>query len=88
MRQGNDHGTQYRSVIYTCSDAQKRKAEASREVYRAKAGKGSITTEILFAPDLSYAEDHHQQYLAKNPGDYCGIGGAGISCPAGVDLEA
>ncbi len=87
MRQGNDVGTQYRSGIYTTSDAQQAAAEASRERYgqalRA-AGRGTITTEILPAPDFYYAEDYHQQYLAKNPGGYCGLGGTGVSCPVGV----
>ncbi len=87
MRQGNDVGTQYRSGIYTTSDAQQAAAEASRERYgqalRA-AGRGTITTEILPAPDFYYAEDYHQQYLAKNPGGYCGLGGTGVTCPVGV----
>ncbi|HOY79535.1 MAG TPA: peptide-methionine (S)-S-oxide reductase MsrA [Hyphomonadaceae bacterium] len=88
MRQGNDHGTQYRSAIYTYSDEQKRQAEASRDAYQGAlkaAGKGAITTEILAAPEFYFAEDYHQQYLAKNPGGYCGIGGTGVSCPAGVE---
>ncbi len=91
MRQGNDHGTQYRSAIYTYSDEQKRQAEASRDAYQGAlkaAGKGTITTEILSAPEFYYAEDYHQQYLAKNPGGYCGIGGTGVSCPTGVGIEA
>ena len=81
MRQGNDRGTQYRSGIYTYSDAQARQAEASRESYQqalSAAGRGRITTEILAAPEFYYAEDYHQQYLAKNPGGYCGIGGTGV----------
>ncbi|MBO0905602.1 peptide-methionine (S)-S-oxide reductase MsrA [Jiella sonneratiae] len=89
MRQGNDMGTQYRSGIYTSSDAQAEAAQASKQRYQAalaKAGhKGTITTEILPAPEFYYAEDYHQQYLAKNPGGYCGVGGTGISCPVGVE---
>jgi peptide-methionine (S)-S-oxide reductase len=87
MRQGGDVGTQYRSVIYTASDAQKRAAEATLQAYGEKlraAGYGAITTEIAEAPPFYYAEDYHQQYLAKNPGGYCGLGGAGVSCPIGV----
>jgi peptide-methionine (S)-S-oxide reductase len=87
MRQGNDVGTQYRSGIYTTSDAQRATAEASRERYQqalTAAGRGTITTEILPAPEFFYAEDYHQQYLAKNPGGYCGLGGTGISCPVGA----
>jgi peptide-methionine (S)-S-oxide reductase len=87
MRQGNDVGTQYRSGIYTCGDAQSRAAEASREAYQqvlTGAGYGPITTEILDAPEFFYAEDYHQQYLAKNPDGYCGLGGTGVSCPIGV----
>jgi peptide-methionine (S)-S-oxide reductase len=87
MRQGNDVGTQYRSGIYTTSDAQRAAAEASRERYQqalTAAGRGTITTEILPAPEFFYAEDYHQQYLAKNPGGYCGLGGTGISCPVGA----
>jgi peptide-methionine (S)-S-oxide reductase len=87
MRQGNDQGTQYRSGIYTYSDEQRKAAEASRDAYEAKlkeAGHGEITSEIIDAPTLYYAEDYHQQYLAKNPGGYCGIGGTGVSCPVGV----
>ncbi len=85
MRQGNDHGTQYRSAIYTSSEAQREAAEASRERYQpalATQGHGRITTEIAEEPPFYYAEDYHQQYLAKNPGGYCGIGGTGVSCPA------
>jgi len=81
MRQGNDRGTQYRSGIYTYSDAQARLAEESREKYQqalAAARRGGITTEILPAPEFYYAEDYHQQYLAKNPGGYCGLGGTGV----------
>ena len=87
MRQGNDIGTQYRSGIYTFSDAQRQAAEASREMYGERlkaAGHGAITTEIEPAGEFYYAEDYHQQYLAKNPGGYCGIGGTGVSCPVGV----
>ena len=84
MRQGNDSGTQYRSGIYTCNDEQFRQAEISRALYQAelgKAGYGVITTEIKPAGPFYYAEDYHQQYLAKNPGGYCGHGGTGVSCP-------
>jgi peptide-methionine (S)-S-oxide reductase len=87
MRQGNDAGTQYRSGIYTYGDAQRAAAEASRDAYQAelhRAGYGDITTEILAAPDFYFAEDYHQQYLAKNPGGYCGLGGTGVSCPTGL----
>ena len=87
MRQGNDVGTQYRSGIYVSTDAQKRSAEASRERFGrvlAEAGYGPITTEILAAPDFYFAEDYHQQYLAKNPNGYCGLGGTGVACPVGV----
>jgi peptide-methionine (S)-S-oxide reductase len=87
MRQGNDVGTQYRSGIYTYGEAQKRAAEASRDAYQQKlreAGYGAITTEILEAPEYYYAEDYHQQYLAKNPDGYCGLGGTGVSCPIGL----
>ena len=87
MRQGNDVGTQYRSAIYVYGEAQRRAAEASREAYQralAKAGHGQITTEIREAPEFYYAEDYHQQYLAKNPNGYCGIGGTGVSCPTGL----
>lgn len=88
MRQGGDRGTQYRSGIYTFSDEQRRAAEASRDEYQARltaAGYGEITTEILPAGELYYAEGYHQQYLAKNPGGYCGLGGTGVSCPVGVN---
>ena len=91
MRQGNDVGTQYRSAIYCYDDAQQRAAEASRKTYQAvldKAGYGPITTEIRPAPEYYYAEDYHQQYLAKNPWGYCGIGGTGVACPAGVTQSA
>ena len=87
MRQGNDVGTQYRSAIYFTTDAQRRAAEASRDAYQAKltqAGYGAITTEIREADTFWYAEDYHQQYLAKNPNGYCGLGGTGVSCPLGV----
>jgi peptide-methionine (S)-S-oxide reductase len=87
MRQGNDVGTQYRSAIYTFSAEQKRAAEASRASYQDKltaAGYGRITTEIADAPPFYYAEEYHQQYLAKNPGGYCGHGGTGVSCPVGL----
>jgi peptide-methionine (S)-S-oxide reductase len=86
-RQGNDVGTQYRSVIMTLSDEQAAAAEASKSVYQAQltqAGYGPITTEILPFDKLWYAEDYHQQYLAKNPNGYCGLGGTGVSCPVGV----
>ena len=84
MRQGNDRGTQYRSGIYVFDEAQRRAAELSRDCYQqqlAKSGYGQITTEILDAPEFYYAEEYHQQYLAKNPNGYCGLGGTGVSCP-------
>jgi peptide-methionine (S)-S-oxide reductase len=87
MRQGNDVGTQYRSAIYYSNDAQKEAAEASRSEYQKRlsgAGYGEITTEIAKAPPFYYAEEYHQQYLAKNPGGYCGLGGTGVSCPVGL----
>jgi peptide-methionine (S)-S-oxide reductase len=87
MRQGNDVGTQYRSGIYVHSPEQRKLAEASREAYQrmlTKSGYGAITTEIVDAPEFYYAEDYHQQYLAKNPGGYCGLGGTGLSCPTGL----
>jgi peptide-methionine (S)-S-oxide reductase len=87
MRQGNDVGTQYRSAIYVCSEAQQRSAEDSLRAYQGeleKAGYGTITTEIGPLDRFYYAEDYHQQYLAKNPNGYCGIGGTGVSCPAGL----
>ena len=87
MRQGNDAGTQYRSAIYTYGDEQARAAAASRNEYQRAleaAGIGPITTEIREAPEFYYAEDYHQQYLAKNPGGYCGIGGTGVACPIGL----
>lgn len=85
MRQGNDVGTQYRSAIYTHGPEHRTQAEASRAAFQEAlrhAGKGEITTEIADAPVFYYAEDYHQQYLAKNPGGYCGLGGTGVSCPA------
>ena len=87
MRQGNDVGTQYRSGVYTYSDDQRRAAEASKMAFQERlsaSGFGGITTEIRDAPTFFYAEDYHQQYLAKNPGGYCGIGGTGVTCPVGV----
>jgi len=90
MRQGNDTGTQYRSAVYTTSAEQRKAAEASRAAYQDRltaAGHGRITTEIADAPPFYYAEEYHQQYLAKNPGGYCGIGGTGVSCPIGVNTE-
>jgi len=87
MRQGNDVGTQYRSAIYYYSDAQHRSADASKAAYAgvlARAGYGPVTTEILPAPEFYYAEEYHQQYLAKNPDGYCGLGGTGVSCPVGT----
>jgi peptide-methionine (S)-S-oxide reductase len=91
MRQGNDVGTQYRSGVYYFSDAQKQAAEASRDAFQRQlngAGYGAITTEIIPAPEFYYAEDYHQQYLAKNPGGYCGLGGTGVTCPVGVTTRA
>ncbi|WP_279362584.1 peptide-methionine (S)-S-oxide reductase MsrA [Xanthomonas sacchari] len=89
MRQGNDTGTQYRSAIYCTTQAQYEAALASRDAYQQRldaAGYGPITTEIRFpAPPFYYAEDEHQQYLAKNPGGYCGLGGTGVSCPIGLE---
>jgi peptide-methionine (S)-S-oxide reductase len=87
MQQGNDKGTQYRSGIYTYSDAQMAAAKQSQEMYQAalsEKGYGSITTEVLPASEFYYAEDYHQQYLAKNPGGYCGLGGTNVSCPIGL----
>jgi len=87
MRQGNDVGTQYRSAVYTFSEEQREKALASREMFQERlsaSGFDSITTEIAPAPPFYYAEDYHQQYLAKNPNGYCGLGGTGVSCPIGV----
>jgi peptide-methionine (S)-S-oxide reductase len=91
MRQGNDVGTQYRSGIYYHSDEQRRAAEASKAAYeKALAGRGlgPITTEIVPAPEFYFAEDYHQQYLAKNPRGYCGLGGTGVSCPIGTGVGA
>ena len=89
MRQGHDVGTQYRSAVYCDGDAQRRAAEASRDTYQralASSGYGPITTEILGAPEFFYAEDYHQQYLAKNPGGYCGLGGTGVPCQVGLTV--
>jgi peptide-methionine (S)-S-oxide reductase len=91
MRQGNDIGTQYRSGIYVYSPEQRRAAEASKQAYKselAKARYGAITTEILDAPPFYFAEDYHQQYLAKNPWGYCGLGGTGVSCPVGLAVAS
>jgi peptide-methionine (S)-S-oxide reductase len=90
MRQGNDTGTQYRSAIYYGSDAQREAAERTRGRYAralSAAGYGPITTEVRPAGPFFYAEDYHQQYLAKNPGGYCGIGGTGVACPAGTSVD-
>jgi peptide-methionine (S)-S-oxide reductase len=87
MRQGNDVGTQYRSAVFASDDAQLESAQASRDAYArslAQHGYGAITTEIRTAPEFYYAEGYHQQYLAKNPGGYCGLGGTGVACPAGL----
>jgi peptide-methionine (S)-S-oxide reductase len=89
MRQGNDIGTQYRSGVYAYSEVQRKTAIASREAYQralSSSGCGTITTEIVEAPEFFYAEEYHQQYLAKNPGGYCGLGGTGITCPTGIAL--
>lgn len=91
MRQGNDVGSTYRSGIYTYTPAQAEAARASKAVYQqalASAGRGTITTEILPAPVFHFAEEYHQQYLAKNPDGYCGIGGTGVSCPIGTGVRA
>ena len=91
MQQGNDVGTQYRSAIYAHGEAQRRAAEASRDAYgRALAARrfGPVTTEIREAPEFYYAEDYHQQYLAKNPDGYCGLGGTGVSCPIGTGVAS
>ncbi len=91
MRQGNDVGTQYRSGIYVFDEEQRRAAEASKEAYgRALAGQGygPVTTEIVAAPPFYFAEDYHQQYLAKNPGGYCGLGGTGVTCQIGTGVAA
>ena len=90
MRQGNDVGTQYRSAIYTFSDEQQATARRSATAYQeelTRAGHGPVTTEILPLENYYYAEEYHQQYLAKNPGGYCGIGGTGVSCPISLDLN-
>ncbi len=90
MRQGNDAGTQYRSVIYTFGPEQAAEAEASRRMYQEQlraAGHGEITTEIRSAPEFYYAEDYHQQYLGKDPGGYCGLAGTGVSCPIGLGAK-
>ena len=90
MRQGNDVGTQYRSGIYYFDEAQKRAAESSRDLFQKQlegSGYGTITTEILPAPEFYYAEDYHQQYLAKNPDGYCGLGGTGVACQAGLEVR-
>ncbi len=87
MRQGNDVGTQYRSGIYVYDEAQRAAAEATQAAFAARlaaAGYGPVTTEIRDAPPFYYAEDYHQQYLAKNPGGYCGVGGTGVTCPVGI----
>jgi len=91
MRQGNDIGTQYRSAIYYFDDGQRQAAERSRDAYQqrlSEAGYSKITTEIAAAREFYYAEDYHQQYLAKNPGGYCGLGGTGVSCPVGVGAKS
>ena len=91
MRQGHDEGTQYRSAIYVHSEAQRRAAEGSRDAYAralAERGHGTITTEIREAPPFFYAEEYHQQYLAKNPAGYCGLGGTGVTCPVGQGVPA
>ena len=91
MRQGNDVGTQYRSAIYTYDDAQRKAADASKAMYQkalAAKGLGTITTEIAPAGEFYFAEDYHQQYLAKNPAGYCGLGGTGVSCPIGAGVSA
>ncbi len=91
MRQGNDVGTQYRSGVYWTTDAQRAAAETSKEMFAqrlAAAGYGDVTTEILPAAPFYFAEDYHQQYLAKNPHGYCGVGGTGVSCPIGTGIAA
>lgn len=89
MRQGNDIGTQYRSIIFAADDGQRAAAESTKEAYQnvlTAAGYGQITTEIRPQSDFYYAEEYHQQYLAKNPGGYCGLGGTGVSCPVGLAI--
>ncbi len=89
MRQGNDEGTQYRSAIYVFDDAQRAFALVTKAAYEEKlheAGFGAVTTEIVDAPEFYYAEEYHQQYLAKNPGGYCGVGGTGVTCPVGTGV--
>jgi peptide-methionine (S)-S-oxide reductase len=91
MRQGNDAGTQYRSGIYTTTDAQLHAAQASKDVYQQalkERGLGEITTEIMAAPEFYFAEAYHQQYLAKNPAGYCGLGGTGVACAIGTGVPA
>jgi peptide-methionine (S)-S-oxide reductase len=91
MRQGTDVGTQYRSAIYTFGDAQRKAADASKAMYQkalAAKGLGAITTEIAPSGEYYFAEDYHQQYLAKNPAGYCGLGGTGVSCPIGAGVTA
>ena len=91
MRQGNDVGTQYRSAIYTFDEGQRKAAEASKAAYQralSAKGLGAITTEIASAGEFYFAEDYHQQYLAKNPAGYCGLGGTGVSCPIGIGVSA
>ena len=90
MRQGGDIGTQYRSGIYYYDDRQRAAAEASRDAYQQQlnaAGYGAITTEVIPAPEFYYAEDYHQQYLAKNPDGYCGLGGTGVACQTGLEVH-
>jgi peptide-methionine (S)-S-oxide reductase len=91
MRQGNDIGTQYRSAVYTFDDTQRKAATESKAVYQKALGAkglGAITTEIAPAREFYFAEDYHQQYLAKNPAGYCGLGGTGVSCPIGAGVSA
>ena len=91
MRQGNDSGTQYRSAVYAYGENQLKLASLSQEIFQkelAKKGLGKISTEIRPAPEFYYAEDYHQQYLAKNPNGYCGLGGTGVSCPVGIAMNA
>lgn len=91
MRQGNDVGTQYRSGVYVFDASQRQRAEAARAAFGealSRSGFGPVTTEIIDAPPFYYAEDYHQQYLHKNPGGYCGLGGTGVTCPTGVGLAS